>query len=267
MLRYVCGVTAALFALAFQSFTAAAAPQILGLMATNIPQPLYCEGGTCQAILTSYCLQPDRLNPHAGHPYQPAGHRGLEIVATSADGSVMRLPVGQDFVFEANEPVASVAVMVDRSFLDERGIRALAIEITEGATLLPVAKQGDPNPLKPEEIAKVVGPDRKLAMSFFEDGPIWSQARLLSALMSPLPDQRIASANFRQGLWRSAISPALEHSVSPQEVKRAREVLGICNQSVERGVTFNLRTCLGDSHRSLIWKRNEKLWKALKPMF
>ncbi len=267
MLRFVCGVTAALFALAFQPHSAAAAPQILGLMATNVPQPLYCEGGACQAVLTSYCLQPDRLNPHAGYPYRPASQRGMAVVATSADGSVIRLPVGDAFKFEANEPVASVAVTVDRAFLAGRSIQSVAIEITEGATLLPVSKPGDPNPLKPEEIAKVSGPDRKLAMTFFEDGPIWSQARLLSALMSPLPDQRIASSNFRNGLWRSAISPALEASVGQKELERAREVLGICNQSVERGVTFNLRTCLGDSHRSLIWKRNEKLWKALKPMF
>jgi len=39
---------------------AAAAPQILALLTTNFSQPLFCEDGSCQAVLTSYCLQADR---------------------------------------------------------------------------------------------------------------------------------------------------------------------------------------------------------------
>lgn len=265
MIRLLAAV--ALLTALLQTGPATAAPQILGLLTTNTAQPLFCEDGACRAVLTSYCLQPDRLNPWAGYPYRPASARGLALVAETRDGRLLRQPLPADFTFAANEPVASVVVKVDQSYLEANDLARVFIEVTEGASLLPLVKAGDPRPLSQAEIAKATGPANKIGMTFFEDGPMWGQSRLLAALMSPLPQGRQVAAVRRNGLWKSAIDPALEKLVGPAEVLRARRILESCSSSVEEGVRFNVRSCIADNHRSLIWNRNEKLWKALKPMF
>jgi hypothetical protein len=250
-----------------QAGPAAAAPQILGLLTTSTAQPLFCEDGNCQAVLTSYCLQPDRRNPWAGYPYQRASNLGLEMVAQTRDGRQVRQPLPAAFKFVANEPVASVIVKVDQSYLQQNDFARVSIEVTEGAALLPVVKADDPRPLTKAEIALATGPGKKLGSTFFEDGPMWGQSRLLAALMSPLPERQQVASSTRQNLWDRAIDPALEKLVGPAEVLRARTILESCTSSVDLGVRFNVRSCIADNHRSLIWNRNEKLWKALKPMF
>lgn len=269
MIRLLAAVTAltALLQVALQTGPATAAPQILGLLTTNTAQPLFCEDGTCRAVLTSYCLQPDRLNPWAGHPYKPASGRGLAMIGQTQDGRLERRPLPADFRFEANEPISSVVVEVDQRFLRAHNFTRVFIEVTAGAALLPVVKAGDPRPLTKAEIALATGPAKLMGSVFFEDGPMWGQSRLLAALMSPLPEGRQVAAVRRNSLWKTAIDPALEKLAGPAEVRRARRILESCTSSVEIGVRFNVRSCIADNHRSLIWTRNEKLWKALKPMF
>ncbi len=48
---------------------AAAAPQMLGLVATDAPTPLRCLNGACVAELSAFCLQRWRAIPAAGTAY------------------------------------------------------------------------------------------------------------------------------------------------------------------------------------------------------
>ena len=46
---------------------AEAAPQILGLVASNgMPTPLHCQDGLCTGLLASFCLQEARSGPENG---------------------------------------------------------------------------------------------------------------------------------------------------------------------------------------------------------
>ena len=73
---------------------AMAAPQILGLLATKVPQPLYCEGDECAADLASFCLQPHRGEPWPGQPYQAIDGSTLTLVGTTADARELRIAAG-----------------------------------------------------------------------------------------------------------------------------------------------------------------------------
>ena len=89
---------------------AAAAPQMLGLIASNGPVPLSCAGGTCTAELSSFCLQRDRDVPPAGTAYRPVDDTGLTLVATLADGQTRRLPAGDRLRIESERNYTAVAV-------------------------------------------------------------------------------------------------------------------------------------------------------------
>ena len=48
-----------------------AAPQILGLIATNgAATPLHCKGDVCEAQFSTFCLQKARATPPAYTPYR-----------------------------------------------------------------------------------------------------------------------------------------------------------------------------------------------------
>ena len=79
-------------ATAFPTGGAAAAPQILGMVATAEPMPLVCAGGTCSAEFSTFCLQDKRVPPRPGTAYTVAGGGGLTLVVTATDGSERRLP-------------------------------------------------------------------------------------------------------------------------------------------------------------------------------
>ena len=57
----------AIATLSFATPRAEAAPQILGLVASNgLPVPMRCEAGDCTALLASFCLQEARDAPEDG---------------------------------------------------------------------------------------------------------------------------------------------------------------------------------------------------------
>ena len=60
---------------------ASAAPQILGLLATNAPTPLTCNDGICSAQFSAFCLQQHRKSPTAGTAYRPAKRTALTLTA------------------------------------------------------------------------------------------------------------------------------------------------------------------------------------------
>ena len=66
----------------FASATAAAEPQMLGLVATR-DVPVRCADGLCAAELTTFCLHHDRRVPDGGTAYRLAAG---ELVVTDAAG-------------------------------------------------------------------------------------------------------------------------------------------------------------------------------------
>ena len=64
----------------------AAAPQILGLVATAAPMPQTCGDGVCAAEFSAFCLHRHRTMPVAGIAYRPAEGAELTLTVTGPGG-------------------------------------------------------------------------------------------------------------------------------------------------------------------------------------
>mgnify|MGYP001276042885 CR=1 FL=1 len=260
MIRII--LVTALAVLLAPSPKAAAAPQILALSTTGVPQPLHCLGRTCSAVLSSFCLQPNRSEPFAGQSYAPADAANLVLVGETLDGRQRNLRLTGHLRFAANEPIASIAVSIDREYLTARNLRRVAIQVKARTTLLPLVAADDDSPLTPAEIAQASGPAGELSEVFFEDGPLWGKARLMTALMSRPPVLQRASAPASRRLWQDAVGPTLERAVPAGAISDTRAVLDGCRTAIENGTAYNLRSCLERRHGTIMRRRNEELWKA-----
>ncbi len=87
---------AAIAMAALASGRAQAAPQILGLMASNgMPTPLHCRDGLCTGSFASFCLQEAREAPADGQDYRLAPGGQLVLNAAAADGLHLQLQAGE----------------------------------------------------------------------------------------------------------------------------------------------------------------------------
>ena len=249
----------------FAAQSASAAPQILGLLATGVPQPLVCDGSECSADLASFCLQPKRGEPWPGHPYRAANEDKLELVVLTADRRTRILKARSHVRFRSNIAMTAVRAYVDRKLLDRIGAREISLQVHAGAVLLPAATKGDPDPITADEIAAATGPDRLTGAAFFEDGgPVGSIARLTAALLSATPPFGKMSPDERRRLWLAAISSDLKRVSPPEAIVEARAHLDNCLWALDEGIHYNMRSCLEYQHETLMRKQNEMLRQALK---
>lgn len=248
--------------------SASGAPQILGLLATKVPQPLLCEGGECSADLASFCLQPNRGEPWPGQPYTVFDATALTLVGTAQGAREVRVRAGRQVRFKANVAMTSVRVTVDRSLLDQLGVSRLALLVGPGVSLLPVVSPDDPEPLTNREIAAATGAARRAGAEFFEDGsPIGVAARLTAALMSRLPMTGQVSKARRAGLWDDAISAALGRASTREGIARARHHFQSCRAALKIGSHYNMRSCLEVRHGDMVRKKNRAFRKSLKAVW
>lgn len=94
---------------------ALAAPQILGVMATNGARPMSCKDGTCVPYLETFCIQRQRDVPGPGASYHPApGAGGVTLVITTGDANTLRLPAADTMRFTGFGGYAAAAEIFDR---------------------------------------------------------------------------------------------------------------------------------------------------------
>ncbi len=244
---------------------AGAAPQILGLLATKVPQPLVCIGGECSADLASFCLQSKRSEPWPGHPYHAANPDQFKLAVQMADGRTRILKAGSHVRFKSNIAMTAVRAYVDRKLLDILGARKVSLQVDPGAVLLPTALKGDSDPITAEEIAAATGPDRLTGTAFFENGgPVGETARLTAALLSVTPPSGNMTPAERARLWVDAIGEDLKRVSTSEGISRARAYLDACHWALDEGIHYNMRSCLEYRHESFMRKQNETLRRALK---
>jgi hypothetical protein len=244
---------------------AAAAPQVLGLLATKVPQPLLCDDQECAADLASFCLQPGRGEPFTGEPYRAADPAGLTLVVTTAEGRKFSMPADGHLRFAANVAMTAVRVFVDRTIVDRLGATRLALQVEPGVSLLPIVSADDPDPLTPAEISNATGPARSMGAAYFEDGgPVGVTARLMTALLSGLPGKGRVPPLQRGRLWQDAIDTDLRRVSTAEGLDKARQYLEACRGALEAGVHYSLRTCLEARHGTLVRAHNDALRNALK---
>jgi hypothetical protein len=262
------GVTAAAFLPITQA--AAATPQMLALVATDGAVPFVCEGATCTAELTSFCLEEARAAPRAGRTYRLVPTRALALVATGADGAKRTIrpgpqnsSVGLRFVV-TRRGVAAVRATVARSALKKLGAKTLAIRVGAEVSLRPDWRPGDGPRHSAADIARVRGPLREQGTAIVDQaGPDIEAARVINRVINGLPAQGRGTHERRLTAWRAARTAT---TASPAGRAQARVIYRQCRAWTTTGDSaLSLRECLEGRHIGLMSTLNKRYWDATRP--
>jgi hypothetical protein len=253
----------AVIAVSAGAHPAAAAPQALGLMSSNGPVPLACDGGECRAEVTAFCLQESRPVPPEGTDYQPVGTAAMSLVLSRADGSTVTLDAAQHARLSSRRGFTAVSVVVPHSLLTEHAAVSATVEIGPEVTIAPAAVGGDPTPQSEDELALAAGPFRKIAAERLEQGAAADAARLTQRLINALPGQDQETAEIRKGLWDVAVGPTVP--ADPKGLAMARRSFEGCQAALETGYMKNMRYCLELQHGEMMIERNHAFWREIQP--
>jgi hypothetical protein len=248
---------------------AAAAPQVLGLVADNgFATPLNCDGFECSAQFSSFCLQEARSSPATGTVYTPASGGDVSLVATAPDGTSLRLPSANlrittaiGFTSVTMSLPQSKREVIARDLGVAPGEVALSVEVGTGVSLIPEVVAGDPDPQTAAEIALATGPLRSAGGRLFDGSSEQADAaRLTTVLINRLPSRGRESAEDRASLFDQVAALPAASALSPDGVERARAVFAECRISVESSSMFSMRECLRLRHADLMVRSNRKFW-------
>ena len=255
------GVAAAAFVIGIG--TAAAAPQILGIVASNgSPTPLVCDEVNCGALFSAFCLQEARPAPFAGQEYSVALGGNMTLIASTASGQTIRLPA-QDYVrITSRIGFTSVQVAVPFSRMAELGATDLQIEVGPNVSLLPVAVAGDVEPQTTDEIEYATTVMREVAAKRFDTHNASSDAaRIASVFINVLPARGQESARTRGALWATLANDPVLADATPEGLAMAKDMYHSCQISVETRSTYSMRYCLELRHADLQASSNHQFWK------
>lgn len=237
-----------------------AAPQALGLVATNAPVPLTCSAGACSAQFSAFCLQQARDVPEPGTPYHAVGD-ALILVAVGSDGETLRLDGSAYMTITSERGYSSVRISLPTGVLAALGAVSAAVEVGSAVTLLPVPVPGDADPYTSQEIATVTGPLRELGGHVVDDAGAEADAvRLTGGLINDLPDVGRVGLDEGDRAWRERLSKTY---VSPEAAELAGQAYGICRSRAKAGLYYNLRRCLEQKHDEQMRRLNRRYWQAI----
>jgi hypothetical protein len=236
-------IIALMLSLGLTTAPAAAAPQVLGLMASNGTVPLVCDGESCRAIAGAFCLQRWRSMPTYGTAYAPADRARLRLVVTTSGGKLLELPAPPDLRLTAYDGYWTIEMSLPRA--------ALA---SPGASLVPVPVAGDADPQDADEIALATGAMRTAAARYLDGAaPETDAARFVAALINGLPE-RHTIRDDNGGLWDRTV--AAVPPLNPAAMPLARAAYDRCaGQS-------HLRRCLEARHREIMQPLNHDFWES-----
>ncbi len=253
-----------LAAIAIAPGNAPAAPQALALLASNGAVPLTCAGGACRTELSAFCLQQERAMPLPGTKYSVVDRDRLTLVVTAADGAERRLPAPVYVEITSARMYTAVTISISEHELANLGAVSVAIEVGEGATLLPDPVVGDPLPQSVSDIKAASGPIRAAGSRIVDHGgEAADTARVIARLINALPSEHRASAGRGAALWRDVVKPRAHDFGSPG-LARGHDMYRSCHSRVENGAAFSLRGCLEAGHDALMQELNAEFWTALK---
>ena len=256
MMRKACGMVPLITfsLLAFVAQRAEAAPQILGLVASNgVPTPLRCENSVCSGFISSFCLQFDRPSPTPDSEYHLAPGSGITVIGRRADGSAMRLAAGSLVTILSHAGFSSVTISLPEGRLKAIGAVTAAIEIAPLTSVMPVAMAGDSNPQTPAEIDYATNTQRRLAQSTFETTSQTSDAAKLTTLViNSLPADEPTSQVGREAVWTNAVNQAAGAPLDPQGLAIASGIFQRCGAAVDSRTASALGVCLEQAQQDFV---------------
>jgi len=261
-----CIIRAAVVCLAVIPFVisahANAAPQTLGLVATNGPVELNCEAGHCEAEFSSFCLQKERGAPTKGTPYFAMDPRGIQIVASTSDGRQLTLSPAEDLTMTASRGHVAVLLSIRSDIAEKEQITSAQITIGDHITLKPVEVAGDPNPQSESDLKLSAGVLRHAGAKLVDGNTDrMSAARVTSLMINQLPPRGPYSHEERSLVWERSI--AKSGPLTPAAEKQARNGFTLCDFTLESGSNSSFRRCLQHQHDTLLKFLNSKYWKAI----
>ncbi len=284
----------AVFILALPIGSVLAAPQMLGVIATNDAEPMRCEGTKCSVILGAFCLQRDRSPPAFGTAYTPIGGAGITVVVETGAGDTVRLPADGLLRFYNYAGYTSVRATLDRSRLAGLDPRAIAVEVGARVTMAAIQRDPELEPVDPAEIALAIGPLRAAGEAIFEQpGERNDAARLIASAINLVPEddarpsstgeplQRLAARRSRLidnamnmwseddtdlpapgALWQRLA--ARNAGLTPEGIARGRRMFQACRRESGESVGFGMRDCLQIRHKNLMREINKTYWDSLR---
>ncbi len=238
--------------------SAAASPQVLGLVASVRPVPMTCDASGCQAELSSFCLEQQRPYPRPGSVYRVAPGSVIALIVTNKKGEVRRLDANPYLSFVDSRGFPSVTAALSGRAIADLDIASVAIEIRKDATLLPEVKLGDKNPQSPDELALVTGSYRQKAERYFDDSGRDADAiRLTNAMINDLPRGELGKNAADPDLLAKIEADYQGVPVDPAGVKQAEEIHQNCVAKVDVSHHIeSMRRCLEGSHDILLTHTN-----------
>jgi len=244
---------------------AGAAPQGLGLVATQHPVPMLCDGDGCVAQLSSFCLQRDRKAPNYGTRYRVAAGAGLWLHVVDAGGQRRTVPAGGLAHLVSTRGNTGIEARVTAAGRAALGAVAIAVEVGPLVTLLPEAVAGDPEPMTAAEAEFAAGPARSLAAAFFDSpAALGESISILDRTINAVSRSSRLGDEARRDLWDRVAGMPLAAAAAEAGTAPAAEVFAACLTDLNRQLVYGLRNCLEGRRDELLIHANTRLWKALE---
>ena len=230
-----------------------AKPQALALLSIDAPVALRCKGGLCQAEFTAFCLEESKDAPAAGTPYRVLDPADLTIVITDAAGAVRRVAAGRHLTIVSTRGYAAVRMSLASAALADLGAARVAVEVGEGASLLPAT------------VTDASGIERLRAAGtevVDHDGRRANSARIINGLINALPRAGTLHVTERQKLWREIVA----RRNSPEDaipIASVHDVFRAGSKATGDGDVEPLRACLQFHHDRMVVELTNAYWRIV----
>jgi hypothetical protein len=244
---------------------AVAAPQILGIVASNGPIPLSCDDRGCRADLSTFCLQQPRANPEQGQAYRLAEGAPIMLIGKNSAGQRVHLPAAPYMSFTTARGFTAVEVSLPAATMRELGLQSVSVEVGRMATLIPFEDADDASPQSPDEIALATTTLRDKSQKFFDDaGESGDAIRLANLMVNELPLRGRLPSDTDGRILDAAMAAPAARSAGPAGVELAKSMYLTCVHKTD--VTHHIdtmRNCLKGSHDRLVVNTNIDFWNSL----
>ena len=221
-----------------------------------------CEGGVCNASLSTYCLQEHRDAPTPHDPYYAASLETFDLVLDMPDGTALSLDAAGYLTFEAERSYKSVRVSIPGELLDEYGATTARVVVKSAASLIPVPEEDDLNPLTTAEIEYTVTHARRLGDVMVDNGPMAIRAKALSVMVRAMPEWQAWANRTEDDLWSFVETQAALEQVPAEQTASIRSEFDACVDSHASSSYFGIDYCIRQRHDDVMLDINKAFWDA-----